>query len=70
MYNCRTYLIDDIVFNLSPKTYEFTWEHEDKETKIKKTVKTNMIEYFKIKYDIQISPSEESQPLLVNHHKD
>ena len=69
MYNCRTYLVGDIVFNLNPKTYEFSWEHEDIDTKLKKKIKTNMIEYFKMKYDIQIHPSEESQPLLVSNNK-
>lgn len=59
-YNSRSYQLDGINFNLSPKTYTFEWKDGSGQVQ-----KTNMIEYFRIKYKIDLSSKDNAQqPLL------
>jgi hypothetical protein len=64
-YNSKAYQLDGITFDQSPFTLEFTWEQYDKLTKTKKTVKTNMVEYFNFMYNIKLRDPKE--PLLFVH---
>ena len=59
-YNPQSYQIDDIDWNLSPKTYKFEFEYRDKETKEQIKMKDNLIKYLNIKYNLIIHPDLEN----------
>lgn len=59
-YNSRLYQIDDLTYDFSPKTYIFNWTHEDLATKDRKQMKTNIVDYFFLKYQIKMTSQEEN----------
>ena len=67
-YNSKTYQIDGLTFDDSPKNHTFNWRSYDKLTDTYKDHKSNMCEYFKQKYNIRIR--EEGQPLLFVNVRD
>ena len=64
MYNSRTYQIDRMSYDQTPKTFTMTWTRRDPVTKEKETMKTNLIEYYKIKYGLTIK--DPLQPMLIS----
>eukprot|EP00347_Sterkiella_histriomuscorum_P020908 403335999 len=64
-YNSKQYLINDIDFDITPQSYKFDWIYVDPNTLQKERVTTNMIDYFRMKYGIQILQSEAQQPCLI-----
>lgn len=54
MYNPRIYQIDGITFNISPKSHMISWNHTDPITNKKEVLKTNLLEYFRIKYGLTV----------------
>nr|AEX87970.1 Otiwi8 [Sterkiella histriomuscorum] len=69
-YNSRIYQIDDIKFDMSPKTHVFTWNYFDPITKTLSQQKTDMARYMNMKYGISIHQRDLDQPLLVVHELD
>ncbi len=65
MHNSKVYQIDDISFELTPKSHYFTWTNFDNKTCQKTELKTNVVEYFKLKWNIEIPEREQDQPLLI-----
>ena len=64
-HNSVEYFINDIDFKGSPKTHTFEWVYLNPETKEKENLTTDMMEYFKLKWNTQIDERDEGQPLLV-----
>eukprot|EP00347_Sterkiella_histriomuscorum_P007318 403349409 len=64
-YNSRVFEVNDIKFDMSPKTHFFTWNLRDPITKEIIQQKTNIVDYMQIKYGIEIAEKDQDQPLLV-----
>jgi hypothetical protein len=59
MFNSMIYQVDDLDWTKSPKSHVFSWEFIDPQTKVKTPMKTNMIEYYQLKYNLRISSKDE-----------
>lgn len=53
-HNSKSFQIDGLTFKSTPESYMFNWELRDPKTKTVEKMKTNMLEYFRIKYKITI----------------
>jgi hypothetical protein len=53
LYNSRIYQIDGMTFETTPKNHVFQWVHRH-ENGQKEQYKTNLIDYYRIKYGINI----------------
>lgn len=60
--NSMSYQIDGITFDQTPENHVFSWDMLDKSSKQWVKQKTNLVEYFHIKYNIKIK--DVRQPLL------
>jgi hypothetical protein len=67
-FNSKSYQIDGLTFSSSPEAHTFSWELYDPKTKTREKQKTNMVEYYKIKYGITIKDTR--QPLLFINKND
>lgn len=67
-YNSKIYQLDGITFSDNPENHVFHWEQYDKVTDTKTKEKTNMVTYFKRKYNIAIRDTK--QPLLMVNFRD
>lgn len=61
-FNSRSYQIDGITFSKNPMTHTFNWQRINKGNPDPEKMKTNIYDYFKMKYNMTLEPKE--QPLL------
>jgi hypothetical protein len=67
-FNSKSYQIDGLKFDATPATHVFTWKQYKKRGDITEVVdmKTNMVEYYKLKYNINLSKVDDQPLLYVN----
>ena len=66
----KIYQIDGIAFDKTPKNTFIEWRTKDKTTGEIKVAKVNLAQYFREKYGIIFSRTEEEQPLLIRNFLD
>jgi hypothetical protein len=63
-YRPRSYQIEQILWDETPRSMSFIWKRTDETGKVLKT-KVTVEEYMKLAYDIKLEPHELNQPLLM-----